>query len=345
MAVLLYPKNGEEFSVTTDFAARFADDVRRSRDEKTVQSWKMPDGYDERTATYPASVRLSWIGGADENLSLSEDAGFWRPARVTVVGTEEKDGVVTAEITNLLLGAEYFWRVGGGGEVRSFRTSPRGIRFLRIDRINNVRDPGGKKTADGRVVKQGMIIRGIQLEHQGDEAEELLPAGVGAMRGVVGVRTEIDLREGGAEPHARHLLGEDVGYRVIPFYDFYDVISDEGETALRDLFDALSDPGVYPVYIHCAAGADRTGAAIGYILAALGVSEEEIYTDFAVTAFSLIPDERIDWVGPSLYLKNDAVLRDRFGLSADHPELMRAHLRSIGIGDDRMAALRDLLTE
>lgn len=48
----------------------------------------------------------------------------------------------------------------------------------------------------------------------------------------------------------------------------------------------LSDESVYPVYIHCRGGADRTGMIALYLRALAGDSDDEINTDYELTALS-----------------------------------------------------------
>lgn len=55
----------------------------------------------------------------------------------------------------------------------------------------------------------------------------------------------------------------------------------------KTAFSALADESRYPVYVHCNAGADRTGTICAIIEALLGMSEEDILHDYETTSFSV----------------------------------------------------------
>ena len=58
--------------------------------------------------------------------------------------------------------------------------------------------------------------------------------------------------------------------------------------SLKGIFDVLADERNYPVYIHCNAGADRTGTVAFLINGLLGVSEADLIRDFELTSFSSV---------------------------------------------------------
>ena len=45
----------------------------------------------------------------------------------------------------------------------------------------------------------------------------------------------------------------------------------------------IADPDAAPVVVHCMAGKDRTGVVCALTLALLGVSDEDIAADYALT--------------------------------------------------------------
>ena len=167
-------------------------------------------------------------------------------------------------------------------------------RHLGWDGCWNVRDLGGLTTADGRVIRQGALVRG-------DSAHRLTPAGWSALR-AHGVRTVVDLRDptertGNAAPRPtdlttvelpledrtddafwerwRHLSGTPLYYRAF---------LDQWPERFAAVVAAIAEAGPGGVLIHCAAGRDRTGLVTLVLLALLGVPPEEIAADYALSA-------------------------------------------------------------
>ena len=52
----------------------------------------------------------------------------------------------------------------------------------------------------------------------------------------------------------------------------------------------LAQPGALPAVFHCAAGKDRTGILAGLLLSSLGVSDDDVVADYALTAEAMVPD-------------------------------------------------------
>ena len=166
---------------------------------------------------------------------------------------------------------------------------------LPLGRSRNCRDVGGNTTSDGRVVRQGLLFRSdlplLDEEHAGQ-----LDA--------LGLRTVIDLREpeerearpaafAGREPR---VVARSFGLGPVVAADPSKASSLDRlyETAVRELGDSIADvvtelcaPGALPALVHCTAGKDRTGIVIGLVLSALGVPDDDIARDYAVTAENL----------------------------------------------------------
>jgi protein-tyrosine phosphatase len=163
-----------------------------------------------------------------------------------------------------------------------------------LDGASNFRDLGGYATADGRVVRTGLVFRSGALHALTDADHERLQD--------LGVRVAVDLRpaeEQAAEPtnaaflrivHVPLLRGERTGGPAALA---------SGEAYLRDRYgeialDRAADIGTIlrsftqddglPAIIHCAAGKDRTGVVSALLLLALGVDEATVLDDYELTS-------------------------------------------------------------
>ncbi len=164
----------------------------------------------------------------------------------------------------------------------------------------NFRDIGGYPTVDGRRVRRGLLYRsGVLTYLTPDDHGTIAPTGI---------RTIVDLRredEIAAEPTTwpgpvRKLswpLDESIAstQRGAPWEHSssvaearqwliasYATMKDWLVVPLRGLFDVVLDGGT-PLLFHCAAGKDRTGFCAGVVLGLLGVAEEAILADYALT--------------------------------------------------------------
>ena len=59
------------------------------------------------------------------------------------------------------------------------------------------------------------------------------------------------------------------------------------QESVKKIFELLADTDNYPIYLHCEGGADRTGVICYLLNALLGVSDEDLLTDFELTSFSI----------------------------------------------------------
>ena len=166
------------------------------------------------------------------------------------------------------------------------------VRYMNVEGTNNVRDLGGWNVSNGKEVQYGLIYRGARLN--GDNC--LTDKGLDMIRNTMGVKTELDLRnneddlgqtyaafaEKSFDLYDRTYLKDD----KFP-YQMYDAIIKEASKPMnRKIFSYLADRNNYPFYIHCSAGADRTGTLCALINGVLGVSEDDLIRDYELTSFS-----------------------------------------------------------
>ncbi len=173
------------------------------------------------------------------------------------------------------------------------------MRHIAFDRMHNFRDVGGYSTSDGRTVRWGRLYRAD---------------GLGKLAGAdwvkfqtLGVRTVIDLRF--PEEVARR--GRVPGYDGLAYYnlsiehrpcrqatlapeveptrflaDRYAEVLSDGVVEIGQALAVIAAAESAPVVIHCAAGKDRTGLIAALVLALVGVGEEDIIADYALTGLA-----------------------------------------------------------
>lgn len=191
-------------------------------------------------------------------------------------------------------------------------------RDIQIAGLNNLRDLGGLKTADGRMVKTGMVFRSEQWFG-------LPAASLQTAQETLQLRSVWDFRSYGEQiRHPDPHLPDAENY-------WLDVLADTEQTLAFDLAQMLERPDLmqqhlgnggaeqmmlalyrdlvasptaqqvyarwlmdicsneqYPILIHCTAGKDRTGWASVLLLSILGVPHETILRDYLASHDKII---------------------------------------------------------
>jgi protein tyrosine/serine phosphatase len=190
-------------------------------------------------------------------------------------------------------------------------TSTANPRILDWEGVLNARDTGGIPAAAGSV-RPGALVRSGVLNG-------LTPAGVEALT-EHGVRTVIDVRAADeiADHWDRYPLRDHpiVGYRNLSFTAGHDermrdqvrevygaaqsreeinrLDLDNHRAGIGAIVAAIADAPDGGVLIHCHAGKDRTGLVVALTLSAIGVSDEDIADDYALS--QLVLDELVtEW--------------------------------------------------
>ena len=205
---------------------------------------------------------------------------------------ENFDGAVTVHglqsrsyrVYNLMLGETVWWRGGTTLEeaqanpIHSMTTATSGPRNLYIDGVTNVRDIGGYESllvAGGRI-RQGLYYRGAKLDGITDAGKAEMVR--------LGIRQEIDLRDNyqcngpyvdGIKYTAVSIPSGSESRRFEEFAEEY-----------RTIFGLIAKADENPVYLHCTAGADRTGISTFILLTVCGAKYEDIARDYLFTNFS-----------------------------------------------------------
>lgn len=250
----------------------------------------------------PEPVRFTWETAANEN--AGEFKGY-----IFRFGTKQDlsdaDAVTITEpqyeMTNLLLGQKYYWSVTAiyadkefASETAEFTTETTAPRNLYVSGVTNVRDMGGWETESGGTVKQGLLFRCGRLNKNDSDENEITNEGIKTMLDTLGIKSEIDLRGGGADKNenggiTESPLGSGVNYYHCPM-DYGDIMSNT--EMLKNVLTILADENNYPVIFHCSIGTDRTGMVAFIVNALLGVSADDLYRDYAYSNFGNIGGSR-----------------------------------------------------
>jgi protein-tyrosine phosphatase len=169
-------------------------------------------------------------------------------------------------------------------------------RHIEFERLYNFRDLGGYPSGDGRTLRWRRLYRSDALSKLAGEDLARFRA--------LGVRTVIDLRypweiaKRGRVPEAEGLAYHNLsveqrpvdqpalGAEVEPvrfFADLHAEVAEDGAAELRQVLRLIAADANRPLVFHCAAGKDRNGLVAALVLALVGVGEEDIVADYALS--------------------------------------------------------------
>lgn len=326
---LIHPKSGATVSLATRRQASFREFVGKA-DPTLIPRWMKVDCRKNREdLSIPKPVRFSWESdepGKPVLFELAEDKKF-----NTVVVSREC--VSPTEVYNLKTDTQYFWRVSGG-RARSFRTADTFVRMIRADGASNIRDVGSLKRSDGTRLRQGLLYRGTEMDVHHTVTE-------GGIRSLLdlGIKTDLDIRGDPPENCISSPLGDSVRYVNMPCLQYHQFIEAKN---CSPLLEFLADEENYPIYIHCWAGADRTGTLMYVLETILGVSEEDRLAEYEITSLSIWGDRRrskVGW-GWGLFME---VLAKYDGKNND--ERVFAFLDDCGVKGETLDKIRKIFTD
>lgn len=231
----------------------------------------------------------------------------------------------------------------------------------------NFRDLGGLPGPDGKRVVARRVFRADRLSHL-TAADSALLAGLGITR-VFDLRSSAELAGDGigefaavADRH-RHvplvqvaLSASDptIDWAGINLQDRYLEMLRVGGAVIRTVFEHIAGAGVCGTVFHCTGGKDRTGVLAAVLLRALGVADEVIVEDYAVSEVYLEPVVRLhresmeaEGIDPAaiLYLCGSPPRRMRDMLTAMDETWgsIDDYLRAIGVTQETMTGLHRCL--
>lgn len=243
----------------------------------------------------PNPIEFRWEnsikGEFYSELRISENIDMSNSAVYSCVGNR-------IYIDNFKANTVYYWNVTSNGVTSNISLFITGgaPRNLNIDGITNVRDLGGNSTLNGGRTKQGLLYRCGRLNESSVETPniEITEQGISTMRNLLGVKTEIDLRQsanGETGGITQSPLGADINYYNCPMKWDGNMFTDNTDEIIH-VFEILANRDNYPIIFHCNIGTDRTGMIAFFVNALLGVTEEDIITDYLFSNFGNIGGTR-----------------------------------------------------
>ena len=271
MIILKKPQNGSKVDLLTDIQIKFLESDRTEANAENFDYLNL-----ERTGgkdyTFPRPVIFEWESTEEAAVQISESETF--EIYFSFVGNN------VCAVENFKSGTRYFWRVvchNAISEVFYFDTADRFPRFIKIDGMTNVRDFGGWKTDDEKIIKQGILYRGSELNSHVNVTTD----GLKTMEDVLKIKSVLDLRGKSevVENVYRHK------YINVPVSAYGEWFGHPNST--REIFEFLCDEKNYPIYFHCWGGADRTGTLAFLLGALLGMSYEDLLDEYEITSLSI----------------------------------------------------------
>jgi protein-tyrosine phosphatase len=239
-------------------------------------------------------------------------------------------------------------------------------RHIALEGAVNFRDLGGYRTDEGRRTRWRVLFRA-------DGLSELTEPDLTVLR-EIGIRTVVDLRSGEEVEQSRFdVRAHPVTFHHFPFVETlpdaeefartpgffpakYVQMVEEAAPQIVAALTALADPDALPAVFHCTAGKDRTGLLSALVLSLLGVPEETVVADYALSgtamarlrvklaakypdSMALIADADVVFsADPANMVALFAHVHDRYGSPAHY-------LAAAGLPDDVVARLRQSLLE
>lgn len=247
-------------------------------------------------------------------------------------------------IDNLMTGKTYTYKVttddpDNEGEILVYNgefTVADTNRFITLPGLENTRDIGGYDTSYGKKIRQGLVIRGTEID--GLVVTKYFLTDTEAVK-PFGFKCDFDLRSHRIfTGNYKSRLGDDVKHK---FYDaplFGYIYSKDYREQLLEVFADLADPTNYPMYLHCTYGTDRTGTSVFLLQGILGVSEEDMVFEYALTDFSMPGFDEDDWLNGII-----GGLDSYEGNTIN--ERIESFLISAGVTEKQIESIRNILLE
>jgi protein-tyrosine phosphatase len=213
-------------------------------------------------------------------------------------------------------------------------------RHVALEGCFNFRDLGGYPTVDGRWVLPERLYRADGPHALTDTDIEKLRTL--ALATVIDLRTPQEVEDRGCFV----ALLEDVVELHLPMIDVlpdtdelptwtdpeivaarYREMLASGEDAVAEALCVLAEDASYPAMFHCSAGKDRTGVLSAVLLGMLGVDDETIVADYALSAAAM--QRLLDHYRLAYPDAGEQLARVAPAMVAAHPEAMASFLAGL----------------
>ena len=274
--------------------------------------------------------RASGILRVSENSSLTDAQEYNLDQEKTSVS-----------IDNLKTGTTYYYQVEVSGKQYSgtFHTAPSN-RFISIPGTQNLRDIGGYKTLDGKTVKQGLLIRGCELDGIKNEKYFVDDQDIAEVQKTFGFVYDLDLRSPEiVEGDYQSRLGADVGHKFYDAPTYAQIFRPEYLGSVREIFADLADPDKYPMYLHCTWGRDRTGTIVLLLQGLLNVSKEDLLQEYRITGYvtpAVATNNKMDVVFMELETYEGDTLQEK---------IINYLTTTVGVTQEEIASIQSIFLE
>lgn len=248
-------------------------------------------------------------------------------------------GTSNISIDNLKTDTTYYYKVIVKGQEYpgSFHTAD-STRFVSIPGLVNTRDIGGYVTKDGYRVRQGLLIRGVEMDGLVSTDYIIPEEELASVRELFGFAYDFDLR------NPSIYQGDYVSRFGIP-HNFYDspaygsIFNATYQASIHRIFSDLADPQKYPMFMHCTWGTDRTGTIVFLLQGVLNMSDEDMLREYELTGYST----------PSIVGNGnlDAIISGLQGYEGDtvQEKIVNYLITDIGITEEQIESIRTIFLE
>lgn len=166
----------------------------------------------------------------------------------------------------------------------------------------NFRDLGGLAARQGRCIAPRKVFRSDRLTRLTGADNDLLESfGIGR---IFDLRSDLELAQDGpgafsaARGRHRHvplvrvslsITDARIDWTKVDLQNRYLEMLDEGAPVIREVLEHIASDDATATVFHCTGGKDRTGVLAAVLLRTLGVDDETIIADYAVSETYLAP--------------------------------------------------------